>query len=227
MNVERHIRKMNRLLLGELGQQPLYQWIYSESAEFMRPMRAMDEDGNLKWDYRCPCGLNVSVHLPECVAGMLIVVEPVWEIRKTDPSLTNQWVLCAHQPPPSEHEWRAMFGSVLPYPANGSWAPVGTETHVVAMKPDNLPGENFTMACIRGRQKSREIPDCDIANAIASRDGKRDKDRKWKIRKRLKDALPVSADPGKRGGSLSWGGTDELSPTLRKKIEQGESLVTI
>lgn len=226
MNAERHIRKLNALLAAELGNPP-YRWIYSESAEFKRPMRAMNEDGELEWNYRCPCGLNVRVHSPECVAGMLVVVEAVWEARKTDPELVNQWVLCCLQEPMPEDEWMRVFGSVLPYPSNGSWAPVGTETRTIAMEAGVLPGENFTMAIIRGRQRSRAIPDCDIANAAASRDQKREADRRQHIRERIHDVLPVNPDPGKRGGSLSWGGTEELSPTLRRKIEQGESLVTV
>lgn len=227
MNIERHIRKLNRLLIAELGQNPPYQWIYSESAEFKRPMRAMTEDGDLLWNYRCPCGLNVSVHSPECIAGMLMVVEPAWAVRKTDPSLENQWVLCCLQTPMGEDAWMRVFGSVLPYPRNGSWAPVCTETYTVAMAADTLPGENFTMAIIRGRQRSLEIADCDIANAAAYRDEKKTEHRRQHIRERIKDVLPVNPDPGKRGGPLSWGGTDDVSPALRRKIEQGESLVTV
>ena len=227
MNAERHIRRLNRLLIAELGQNPPYQWIHSESAEFLRPMRAMDEDGNLKWDYRCPCGKNVKVHLPECVVAGLVVVEPVYAIRKIDPTLNDQWVLCCLQVPMSEAEWVQTFGSKLPYPANGSWAPVCTETRTVAMAPGCLPGENFTMAAIRGRQRSREIPERDIANATVERDKRKDEKRRTHIRERLYDVLPVNPDPGKRGGSVSFGGTDDISPALRRRIEQGDSLVTI
>ena len=229
MNVECYMRRLNRLLLSELGDNPPYAWIHSESAEFMRPMRAMTEDGDLLWNYRCPCGLNVAVHSAECVAGCLIVVEPVWSIRKTDPELNDQWVLCCLQIPMTEAAWLKTFGTILPYPANGSWAPVATETHTVAMHPGSLPGETLTLALIRARQRSREIKDRDIANAATDRDEKKDKVREIKIRERLQDCLPVNPNPGSKHMALkSFGGDDSLpSPALRRKIEQGESLVTV
>ena len=202
MSAERHIRKLNRLLIAELGDNPPYRWIHSESAEFLRAMRLTDEAGNPEWDYVCPCGRNVSVHSPECVAGHLVIAVPVWEYRKTDPFLEDQWVLCCLQPPPSEHDWTQMFGTLLPYPKNGSWAPVATETRTVAMVPGALPGENFTLAICNARRKTREIKMCDIANAQHYREQKKDADRQWNIRKRIADVLPVNPNPGKRGGSV-------------------------
>lgn len=202
MSIDRHIRKMNRLLLAELGENPLYRWIHSESPDFMRAMRITNEDGTLPFDYRCPCGLNASVHSPECIAGQLVVAEPVWEIRKTDLDLIDSWVLCCLQIPMSEHEWTQTFGTRLPYPKNGTWAPVQTETRTVAMPPGTLPGENFTMACIRGRQRSREIKMCDIANAHDYREQRKDEQRKKHIRERIAEALPVNPNPGTRGGSV-------------------------
>jgi hypothetical protein len=259
VNVERHIRRLNRLLLAELGENPPYQWVYSESVEFLRPMRAMDEDGNLKWDYVCPCGKNVRVHNASCSPSVLtphydeddeavvtwsmdlaktsslIVATPVWEMRKTDISLDNQWVLCCKQFPMSEHAWGQVFGSVLPYPKNGSWAPVATETRTVAMAPECLPGKNFTMACIRGRQLSREISAADIDNATQSRMEHQDRKRRENIHERLTDVLPVNPNPGKRGGGVSWGGVRDVlvdpaaqvSAELAQKIDRGESLVSL
>jgi hypothetical protein len=201
MNAERHIRKMNRIL-AEIGENPPYRWIYSESSEFKRAMRVINEDGSLAYAYRCPCGVNVSVHSPECIAGQLIVAEPVYEIRKTDLDLVDQWVLCCLQIPMSEYEWRETFGTRLPYPQNGTWAPVQTETRTVAMPPGTLPGENFTIACVRGRQRSREIPMCDLVNAQESREQRKEDRRKKNIRERLTDVLPVNPNPGARGGSV-------------------------
>lgn len=221
MNAARHIARLNRLLLAELGSHPPYQWIYSESAEFRRPMRAMDEDGNLQWDYQCPCGRNAAVHTASCVAGGLVVVVPVWDVRRTDPDLHNQWVLCCLQEPMSEYEWGRVFGTVLPWPRNGSWAPVCTETHTVAMKPDTLPGDNFTLAIIAGRRRSREVRMRDVANEIAWKDAKKDAQRRVTAAQRLEDVLTHAK------GTVVFGGDDGPSPALRRKIEQGESLVTI
>ena len=215
------------MLLAELGEHPPYAWIYSESPEFKRAMRVVDDAGRPDWDYECPCGLNVSVHSAVCAAEKLVVAVPKFAIRKTDEQMVDQWVLCAWQQPPSEDEWHRMFGTRLPYNRNGSWAPVATETRVVAMPPGKLPGEAWTMAIIRARQKTREIPERDIANATENRWAKKDKDRQEMIRHRISDALPVNPEPGKRGGSVSFGGTDDLSPALRRKIQQGENLVTI
>jgi hypothetical protein len=245
MSAERHIRKMNRLLLAELGENPLYQWIHSESAEFKRAMRVVDDAGKPEFDFRCPCGLNVSVHSAACspptmqpnwdredgepemelraaTTSSLVVAEPKWEIRKTDPALVDQWVLCCLQIPMSEHEWKQTFGTRLPYPKNGTWAPVETETRIVAMPPHTLPGENFTMACIRGRQRSREIKASDIANAFHSREQKKDEQRQEKIRYRISDALPVNPYPGTRSGNVSL-----PEVVFRPKRQPGENLVTL
>lgn len=204
MSAERHIRKLNRLLLAELGDSPPYQWIHSESAEFKRAMRMIDEDTSVPLcNYRCPCGLNASVHSPECLVGGLVVAEPMWETRKVDEGMVDQWVLCCRQDRPSEAEWFQLFGTLLPYPANGSWAPVATETYTIALAAGMLPGENYTMAIIRGRQRSREITAADLNNAFESREAKRERDLKTKIRSRLFDVLPVSPDPGKRNGNVS------------------------
>jgi hypothetical protein len=226
MNTERHIRRLNRMLAAELGS-PQYAWIYSESPEFHRAMRKTDEFGKPEMDFRCPCGLNVQVHSPECLAGMLVVAEPKWEIRKTNIFLIDQWVLCCLQLPPSEDAWVEMFGSRLPYPKNGTWAPVETETYTVAMPADALPGENFTMALIRARQKSREIHPSDLANAYENREQLRDKRRFVSARDRIKDVLPFNPDPGKRGGSVSWGGVRDTSEPLPVKVVQGENLVSL
>ncbi len=204
MSAERHIRKLNRLLLAELGDNPPYQWIHSESAEFKRAMRIINEDtGTPLCDYQCPCGLNAQVHSPECVVGGLVVAVPMWETRKVDEGMVNQWVLCCRQERPSEAEWFKLFGTRLPYPQNGSWAPVATEIRTVAMEAGALPGENFTMAIIRGRQRSRQITIADLNNAAESREAKNDEARKWKILNRIKDVLPVSPDPGKRNANVS------------------------
>lgn len=245
MNVERHIRKLNRLLLAELGENPLYQWIYSESAEFKRAMRLMDEDGKLEWDYQCPCGLNVSVHSAACspptmhpnwdreegepetvlraaTQSSLVVAVPAFEIRKTDPTLVDQWVLCSLQLPMSEHEWAETFGTRLPYPRNGTWAPVETETHTVAIAPGTIPGERLTMALIRARQRSREIKARDIANAFDAREQKKDEKRQEHIRERIIDSLPVNPYPGTRSGNVSL-----PAVTFRPKRQPGENLVSL
>lgn len=204
MNADRHIRKLNRLLHAELGEHPPYAWIHSESAEFKRAMRMIDEDTSVPLcNYRCPCGLNAQVHSPECIVGGLIVAEPMWETRKVDEGIVDQWVLCCRQDRPSEAEWEQLFGTLLPYPQTGSWAPVTTETVTIAIAKGMLPGENYTMAIIRGRQRSREITTADLNNAFESREAKREADLKTKIRHRLTDVLPVSPDPGKRNGNVS------------------------
>lgn len=203
MSAERHIRKLNRLLLAELGENPLYQWIHSESTEFKRAMRMIDEDTGVPLcNYRCPCGLNAQVHSPECLVGGLVVAEPMWETRKVDEGCVDQWVLCCRQERPSEAEWFQLFGTLLPYPQTGSWAPVSTETYSIAIAPGMLPGENYTLAIIRGRQRSREITAADLNNRLDTAEAKRDADRKWKIRNRIQDVLPVSPDPGKRNGNV-------------------------
>lgn len=209
MNVERYMRKLNRLLASELGE-PVYRWIYSESPEFQRAMRVVDEFLKPEWDYRCVCGLNATIHRATCT---LVSAVPKWTWRKTIPDAIDQWVLCCHQAPPTEEEWQNLFGSRLMYPAGGSWAPVGTETRQIAMRPGELPGENFNLAIIRGRQRSREIHPSEIVNAYEYAEARRDQARRPELRHRLTDALTLNPDPGKRNAGVSWGGVGE-SPVL-------------
>jgi len=223
MNVERHINKLNRLLEAELGARPLYRWIYSESVEFKRAMRVMDDNGKPDWDYRCPCGKNVSVHSAECVAGQLVVADPKWEIRKTDPALIDCWVLCSLQVPMPEDEWTKTFGTRLPYPKNGTWAPVATETYTVATVRGTLPGYNMTLAIARARQKTREQHIQTLENEWLDRKAADDKKRKDNAAYRIKDCFTLNQNWGNRGGSVSWGGAGE-SPALKDK---GDNLVTI
>lgn len=213
--------KVNGLLLAELGENPLYRWIYSESPDFKRAMRCIDDEGNPIWDYRCPCGLNVALHSAECLADQLVVAVPRWEIRKIIPTFVDRWVLCCRQIPMSEYEWMQVFGTRLPYPKNGTWAPVATETYTVAAPAGTLPGENFTMAVIRGRQRSREIKMCDIANAHYSREEAKNANLKVEIRKYIADALPVSPTPGSRSGNVSLPAVE-----VRPKRKTGD-LVTL
>lgn len=202
--VNRHIAKLNRLLLSELGENPPYQWIWSESPEFKRAMRILDPDGVPLFNFRCQCGLNVKVHLSECDVS---VAEPVYEIRKTDPRLVNQWVMCCQQPLPSRELWEAMFGTKLMYPAQGAWAPVSTEDRALAMPPGAVPGEHYTMAIINGRRRSREIPDSDVLAEHESWESNKERQTYVNAKDRIKEVLPISPNaPGVRGGSISWGG---------------------
>lgn len=205
--VSRHIAKLNRLLLVELGERPPYQWVYSESPEFKRAYRLMDDGGMPLFNYRCPCGLNATVHSPDCLVAGVVAAEPIFEIRKTDRRLTNQWVMCCQQPLPSRELWLALYGTQLLYPSHGAWAPVSTEDRVLAMPPGTVPGEVYTQAIINGRRYSREIPDGDVLTAHDDWERKQEASRKHELRDRIVEHLPISLNvPGTRGGSISWGG---------------------
>src|SRR5689334_10159649 len=102
--VNRKLERCNALLARELGQdsaRPLYQWRWSE--DLTVKMQKKDQP----FEYRA----NRETGLIEPV--------PVYETRRMCPLLKNQWVLCRWLQTPSEQEWVALFGRVVPWPGGG------------------------------------------------------------------------------------------------------------
>ncbi len=79
MKSDRAIERYNRLLLRDLGSNPVYSWKWSE--DLLHVMQAVDRDGK-----------------PEMEAvrvGAIFAVKQATRVRKLAPDLTDQWVICA------------------------------------------------------------------------------------------------------------------------------------
>jgi len=204
MNIARHMRKLNALLASELGSDPLYQWVWSEDPEFRHAMQKTDEWDRPVLDYVCKCGKNVRVHEASCHKHGLVIARPVYEWRKIDITLRNQWVLCALRPPVlSESEWLDVFGTKALYPKHGEWMPVATETRTVALPPDQYPSEQFNLCVIRGKQKARLKEEGEEPWDYEAAEQKRLDARLEGYKYRFKSVMPVRPNPGCVDGPVS------------------------
>ncbi len=205
MNFERRLRKLNDLLASELGE-PIYAWKWSE--DLKHPMRAINDDGSLKFNYRCVCGLNASVHSAAC---RMTIAEPVWIVRKMRLDLERQWVLCRAIPSLPEDKFREVFGSMVEY-RPFEWAPCDGANGAVSLEPSEEPSEAITWEVIRHiralRSKSQAQMDSEYLDAVARREAqKRDN-----ILQDIKSEAPAfNGIPGEKH-HWSVGGLKDAAP---------------
>lgn len=130
-------------------------------------MRIIDRaTGEPKFQYRCCCGVDKRVHLPQCSG--VVVAEPIYKLRRLLPFLHNQWVICRWNAPLSMDGWKARFGSALEYPANGYLMPVdGPHGGVIALQPNVMPDEEVTWEFVRAVKKDRQKTAADWINQSA------------------------------------------------------------
>lgn len=124
----------NRLLAAHFGRPDgvhgLIQWKYSESVDMTMPVAAVDEYGQEILDTICICGTNVRVHQPNC----LLSVRQIRMIpMPTCPTELQRWIVCQWNPPPSEDEWKARYGTAQNYPSGGRYWPITCNGRMVKL----------------------------------------------------------------------------------------------
>lgn len=102
-----------------------YQYFYSEDLWTATPLT--DSDGKPRMEYICQCGVDRSVHAPDC-RGLTLACVKFMRV-KVDPTIENVYVLCTWLPPPSESSWANMYGSFRYYPREGRYVPIDINGH--------------------------------------------------------------------------------------------------
>lgn len=156
----------------------MLKWAYSE--DLRHPMRVPGFDFQTN-----ESGLEVAL--------------PKYELRKMNPALEEQWVICRWEKPIPEAEWREAFGYQMEWPRHGDYYP----TNVVLPRGVE-PTVTFTeqvIAAERERQ-SKTLADHEVSIQQAL-----DQSEHYHAGKRdaiISDALPAFGKvPGTRGGGVS------------------------
>lgn len=197
MSTERRLKRDNCLIAAELGTandgHPKWSWQWSDDLWFL--IQEKNVSGEPKYD-----------HVANLQSG-LIELLPVYIKKPMAPNLHSQWVLCTWMPSPPESEWRAQFGSVVPYIHGGYWAPTNVELAENIEPWTSHRGETFTTLVINmaKRQRAKTYKDhYDEGVAIVEA---HDKEKERLLSDQIDDLrLPFANAPhvpGKRGGSVS------------------------
>lgn len=102
------------------GSHARYQIFFSEDLWTATPLT--NSDGSPRMEYICPCGIDRTIHSPDCRG--LSIASVKFMRTKTDPFLHNVFTLCVWLPPPSEKSWSDLYGSFRYYPREGRYVPL-------------------------------------------------------------------------------------------------------
>jgi hypothetical protein len=185
-----------RIAHGETGGKANYIWEFSENLYF--PFKKEPPE----WD-----------HVANQATG-LIEVKAVFEQKKMCPLLSRQWVLCRFIAPPSETHWKNTFGTKVEYPRTGYYAPTNVELDPeVAPWDTDANGASLTDMVIgmAARDRDRTVREWNEQGEEILARSERAKDAE--MDRIIDDAcyIPFVDNsphiPGKRGGSVSFGGS--------------------
>lgn len=183
-----------RLLeLGSIENVALYEWTHSDDIRLQMPFIYLDDDLQPVREYICICGINKSIHKPEC---KFTAVRNKAELKSTVPFLTNQWVLTRWQAPPTESQWTDQFGDQFPYPRNGYRTSVGDQVKTIALKPGKIPSLDITDRIIHAIKNQPSVRELD--RQFLEQEKKREEKAALKFKEAVKAVATVGDDyPGK------------------------------
>jgi hypothetical protein len=166
MNLERQLRKANAVLARftptpldptkpqSAPSTPYLQWCFSEPDRYDHICPPLwfiswdsDLDGNPVYDYHCACGINRTVHTPDCQSFVIPKIRMTKV--KSAPLLESCWVLCRWIPPPPESDWMEIYHSLENYPRQGRYIPVSTGGRVMTLPEANPPLPEASECVIR------------------------------------------------------------------------------
>jgi hypothetical protein len=230
---KRRIEKQNRYMHSELGN-PQYMWVWSEDLKW--PFQVMEfSDGPqeyaIKWLEKHGADKLQSPEFMEHCARLsqdagplrrpklqerilpsgLIVKEPVYELFHILPMHRSQWVLCRKVTSVySQMAWHRMFGSAMPFPADGQLVPCCGALGPVAIERGKEPSLSDTEEVIKCIRAERSRTAADDKNATEAGLAKKEADTFNANFDRFKDAAPAFGGvPGDKGHWVQ-GGTKDL-----------------
>jgi hypothetical protein len=189
------LRQYNRKIGLELGfnphGEPRFKWQHSES--MWRPM---------------PTG-EYEYKVVSQATGLLGAV-PQTRMRKVNPLLHDQWVVCVWEAPIPQAEWMRQFGAATPWPAHGDYHPTGVVLDP-GVEPTVTLNDTFIGEMKRQMRKTYADHLVDAETSIAAGEHKVD----THLEDFCADAMPAFMnDPGKKAHvSFPTPGASE-SPSL-------------
>lgn len=121
-----------------------FMWKWSEELFSVIPQYEMKPDGEVGpvYEYRCRCGVDVTVHSADCAATIAKV--KMQRVKTCGlggefESYSNVWLLCVWREPPTKEEWINSMGTDEDYPSNGRYLPVHRGPMCVAMPRETPP----------------------------------------------------------------------------------------
>lgn len=194
MNLERRIRKLNRLLEDELGAQPLYGWIAANSVEMQHPCQVLDSDANPIYDTVCQCGRNVDIHGPYCRISVSVIRG---EMQPRLPKYMGWWVLAAKRPVldwEAEELRRAARPAIL-------WEPMSCEQHPLGyMLWPHEPDERLTKGLIKMVREHRSVPVEERIRQFRKEYAERELRRRERARDISREQFGMTVNPQEKGG---------------------------
>ena len=194
MNLERRIRKLNRMLEDELGSTPLYAWVACNSSEMMHPCQVLDSSGAEIYDVLCQCGTNVAIHGRYCKVSVSVVRG---EMQPRLPKYMGWWVLAFRRPVldwEADELRRAIRPAVL-------WEPVPVKEHPLgyALWPHE-PDERLTKGLIKMVREYRSVPVEERIRQFRKEYAAREQRRRERARGISREQFGMTINPQEKGG---------------------------
>lgn len=191
----RRVKRLNRLLLAELGPNPLREWVHTRDGRLTHPMHVFEINAQGKdepvYDYYCGCGKNRSIHTPDCKELTRPVpryeVRPVLDLAR----YPDNWCLAAQI-----NEDRSWWEHNFPgFPYRPAWYPVENQAVQLVLGRGLVPTEDDTWEVIKMIRESRQLTE-DLETAYDEHELAKAREKQSKLDAALRDAVSVSSRPG-------------------------------
>lgn len=195
---EQLLREENDKLRRELGSQEnrsSYEW--KQARECVLPRAERDQDGKVIYD-----------HIANPESGLIEVKARVSNQCMCANLEPTQWVLCIFMPPYcKQSQWEAEFGTSVPYPHNGYFAPTNVELDMGIDPWTNHAGYTMTEHVIGISREHRKKSYQDHYDEGERALDKVEKDKERIMEDQILDLVLPFANaphvPGKKGGAVS------------------------
>lgn len=177
------LKRMNRSLKDHLGSNlygdPLYKWLHTSDEALRYPLR-------------------VSESMVQLNGILRPVARYEWQRQIED----ERWVVASWSEPPSYDEWLSMFGSEIGWPRRGLY--YSTDIMLKLGIEPNDAATNDVIGKVKAQRRLTYRDFLDHANAKAEHASNEALRQQHDL---IDDAVTAFGNiPGKRGGSVSFGG---------------------
>lgn len=205
-HLEPRVRRLNDLLRRELGAAPngqgIHQWRFTGDLVSLYVLQ--DAQGRPVIDYRPTDG------------GVLVEGYKTFKSLQR-PDKPSNWAICTWEDPGSKEEWEETFRTVEDYPGAESYL---AANDLLILDDGFVPTLKITQAFIDQIRRVRKISFSERVekeDAVQAADSKAVRDKADGI---IDPDIPLfNVIPGKRGGSVSFGGTEKKKEPVSVSTE--------